>query len=101
MSKLVKEELLNDVYNLVLSTDIKDDERQTLLAFKNTVERGGDFDKAVVNLASDLRQIGVANVSKKEKMSSSVNDFYKKISSHGLFEGNLARGLAATGVIFH
>lgn len=67
MSKLVKEELLNDVYNLVLSTDIKDDERQTLLAFKNTVERGGDFDKAVVNLASDLRQIGVANITKKKK----------------------------------
>ena len=67
----------------------------------NVVEHGIDLDKAVVSLASDLRQIGVANVSKKEKMSSSVNDFYKKISSHGLFEGNLALGLAATGVIFH
>ena len=29
------------------------------------------------------------------------NDFYKKISSYGLFEENLARGLVATGVIFH
>ena len=101
MGKLVKEDLLNDVYNLVLSVDIKEEERQVLLKFKNTVENGKDFDKAVVSLASDLRQIGIANIAKKEKMSSSVNDFYKKISSHGLFEGNLARGLAATGVIFH
>lgn len=101
MGKLVKEDLLNDVYNLVLSVDIKEEERQVLLKFKNAVENGKDFDKAVVSLASDLRQIGVANVSKKEKMSTSVNDFYKKISSHGLFEGNLALGLAATGVIFH
>lgn len=100
MGKLVKEDLLNDVYNLVLSVDIKE-ERQVLLKFKNAVENGKDFDKAVVSLASDLRQIGIANVAKKEKMSSSVNDFYKKISSHGLFEGNLALGLAATGVIFH
>ena len=97
MGKLVKEDLLNDVYNLVLSVDIKEEERQVLLKFKN----GKDFDKAVVSLASDLRQIGIANIAKKEKMSSSVNDFYKKISSHGLFEGNFARGLAATGVIFH
>lgn len=100
MGKLVKEDLLNDVYNLVLSVDIKE-ERQVLLKFKNAVENGKDFDKAVVSLASDLRQIGIANIAKKEKMSSSVNDFYKKISSHGLFEGNFARGLAATGVIFH
>ena len=99
MGKLVKEDLLNDVYNLVLSVDIKEEERQVLLKFKNAVENGKDFDKAVVSLASDLRQI--ANIAKKEKMSSSVNDFYKKISSHGLFEGNFARGLAATGVIFH
>ena len=54
-----------------------------------------------MNLASDLRKIGVKNISKKTKMSPNVNDFYKKISSYGLFEENLARGLAATGVIFH
>ena len=64
-------------------------------------EAGKDFDESVVNLASDLRKIGVKNISKKTKMSPNVNDFYKKISSYGLFEENLARGLVATGVIFH
>ena len=93
MGKLVKEDLLNDVYDLVLSAETKEEERP--------VEAGKDFDESVVNLASDLRKIGVKNISKKTKMSPNVNDFYKKISSYGLFEENLARGLVATGVIFH
>ena len=45
MGKLVKGDLLNDVYNLVLSVDIKEEERQVLLKFKNAVENGKDFDK--------------------------------------------------------
>lgn len=67
MTKLVKEELLNEVYDLVLSVDIKDEERQALLTFKNAVEAGQDFDRAVMSLASDLRRIGVANIAKKTK----------------------------------
>lgn len=78
MTKLVKEELLNEVYDLVLSVDIKDEERQALLTFKNAVEAGQDFDRAVMSLASDLRRIGVANIAKKTKMSASVNTFYQK-----------------------
>ena len=101
MGKLVKEDLLNDVYDLVLSAETKEEERQVLLVFKNAVEAGKDFDESVVNLASDLRKIGVKNISKKTKMSPIVIVFYMKISSYGLFEENLARGLVATGVIFH
>ena len=101
MGKLVKEDLLNNVYDLVLSAETKEEERQVLLVFKNAVEAGKDFDKSVEKLASDLRKIGVKNISEKTKMSPNVNDFYKKISSYGFFEENLARGLAATGVIFH
>lgn len=78
MTKLVKEELLNEVYDLVLSVDIKDEERQALLTFKNTVESGQDFDRAVMTLSSDLRRIGVANIAKKTKMSASVNTFIKE-----------------------
>ena len=101
MGKLVKEDLLNDVYDLVLSAETKEEERQVLLVFKNAVEAGKDFDESVVNLASDLRKIGIKIISKKTQMSPNVNDFYKKISGYGLFEENLARGLVATGVIFH
>ena len=43
MTKLVKEKLLNEIYDLVLSVDIKDEERQALLTFKNAVEAGQDF----------------------------------------------------------
>ena len=75
MGKLVKEDLLNDVYDLVLSAETKEEERQVLLVFKNAVEAGKDFDESVVNLASDLRKIGVKNISKKTKMSPNVNDF--------------------------
>ena len=38
MGKLVKEDLLNDVYNLVLSVDIKEEERQVLLKAKFQVQ---------------------------------------------------------------
>ncbi|HDR3342022.1 TPA: bacteriocin immunity protein [Bacillus anthracis] len=99
MTKLVKEELLNEVYDLVLSVDIKDEERQALLTFKNAVEAGQDFDRAVMSLASDLRRIGVANIVKKTKMSASVNTFYQKIATYGEFEKNLGRGLMAMGVV--
>lgn len=86
MTKLVKEKLLNEIYDLVLSVDIKDEERQALLTFKNAVEAGQDFDRAVMSLASDLRRIGVANIAKKTKMSASVNTFYQKIATYGEFE---------------
>ena len=49
MGKLVKEDLLNDVYDLVLSAETKEEERQVLLVFKNAVEAGKDFDESVVN----------------------------------------------------
>ena len=55
--KIGKEDLLNNVYDLVLSAETKEEERQVLLVFKNAVEAGKDFDKSVVNLASDLRKI--------------------------------------------
>ena len=96
MTKLVKEELLNEVYDLVLSVDIKDEERQALLTFKNAVEAGQDFDRAVMSLASDLRRIGVANIAKKTKMSASVNTFYQKIATYGEFEKNL--GVVVAGL---
>ena len=99
MTKIEKEELLNEVYDLVLSVDIKDEERQALLTFKNAVEAGQDFDRAVMSLASDLRRIGVANIAKKTKMSASVNTFYQKIATYGEFEKNLGRGLIAMGVV--
>ena len=67
MGKLVKEDLLNDVYDLVLSAETKEEERQVLLVFKNAVEAGKDFDESVVNLASDLRKIGIKTFLKRQK----------------------------------
>ncbi len=101
MTKLVKEELLNEVYDLVLAVDIKDEERQALLTFKNDVEAGRDFDQAVMALSKALRQMGVANIAKKVKMSPAVNEFYKKIATYGEFDKNLARGLIAMSAFGH
>ena len=74
MTKLVKEELLNEVYDLVLSVDIKDEERQALLTFKNAVEAGQDFDRAVMSLASDLRRIGVIKKSRHMENLKKISD---------------------------
>ncbi|AND78903.1 bacteriocin immunity protein [Streptococcus pantholopis] len=100
MSKLTEEQIINDVYNLILNVKTKDNERQVLVDFKKDIENKKEFEKALTTLAERLRNIGIQNISKKTAMSSDVGEFYKKIASYGQLKTNLGRGLAVSGLMF-
>lgn len=100
MSKITEEEIINDVYNLIVDVDVHEDERAILVNFKNRMTAKADFKNELMNLEVGLRQLAIENLSRNKKMSSAVGNFYKKISSYGQIELNWARGLAMTSWMF-
>lgn len=87
--------LLSRVYDLILNTQTIDDERSKLVEFKSAVENGKDFEKQLMNLAEDLRQLAVYKFKNKETLSPKVGKFYIDISTTGLLKKNLGIGLTA------
>lgn len=100
MTKITEEEIMTNVYDLILNLNIHQDERVILTNFKNKMDSRADFSNELMNLSVELRQLAIKNVSKHNKMSSEVSEFYKKISSYGQLELNWARGLANIGMLF-
>lgn len=94
----VQNALLSTVYDLILNKQTLDDERSKLIEFKNAVESGKDFEKELMHLAEDLRQLAVYKFKYKETLSPEVGKFYMDISTTGLFEKNLAIGLSSIGI---
>lgn len=52
MPKFNKENILVEVYNLILDSETTDTERKELVIFKDEVEKGLDFDNALMKLLS-------------------------------------------------
>lgn len=94
----VQNALLSTVYDLILNKQTLDDERSKLIEFKNAVESGKDFEKELMHLAEDLRQLAVYKFKYKETLSPEVGKFYMDISTTGLFKKNLALGLATISI---
>ncbi len=69
------EEILNELYNLVLSPRTRDWERSLLLSAKEKIESGGNFNQALAQLEYDLRPLAVRN-----NLTPDVTDFYLKIT---------------------
>lgn len=99
MTKVTKTEIMNEVYDLILNTNVTQDERAILVNFKNRVT-DKNFANELMGLAAGLRQLGIKNLAAQKKMSPETSAFYKKIATYGQQELNWARGLAMTGVIF-
>lgn len=99
MTKVTKTEIMNEVYDLILNTNVTQDERAILVNFKNRVT-DKNFANELMGLAAGLRQLGIKNLAAQKKMSLETSAFYKKIADYGQRELNWARGLAMTGVIF-
>ena len=95
MTKREKEsnEILSQIYNLVLNPDINTYERTPLLNAKNRLEKNEYFPRVMKDLEFDLRPYAI-----KSKLSSSVAKFYMSASTAGNRE--LGRGLAATSITF-
>ncbi|MGG8342430.1 bacteriocin immunity protein [Streptococcus uberis] len=97
--KIDNNEIINDVYNLILSKSLKNEERVILTRFKDNIVNSKNVKKDILELSEELRQLAVKNVSRKEVMSRELNEFYNKISAIKEKELNIGRGIGSFGVV--
>lgn len=98
MKKIDKDIFINKIYDLILSTDIKDNERLILVNFKNDLAKKIDFDDALCQLSYDLQKLSVKNITNHTCMSPKINDLYMEINSYKQDYMNLARGISSIGI---
>lgn len=89
----LQNELLSRVYDLILNPETRDDERNKLVEFKNAIENGKDFEKEVMYLAEDLRELSLLKFKNKENLTPKVGKLYMDISSTGFVRKELGRGM--------
>ena len=94
----IEERMLSDVYNLILSENIAEDERKLLLDFKNNIGDYKKFEKNIENLSEKIRCLSINKYNKKQSLTEEFAIFYKKISSKGLFDREVGRGIASIGI---
>ncbi|AUC24614.1 hypothetical protein BOVMAS18_01490 [Streptococcus uberis] len=97
--KIDNNEIINDVYNLILSKSLKNEERVILTRFKDNIVNSKNVKKDILELSEELRQLAVKNISRKEVMSRELNEFYNKISAIKEKELNIGRGIGSFGVV--
>ncbi|MGI1771906.1 bacteriocin immunity protein [Streptococcus uberis] len=97
--KIDNNEIINDVYNLILSKSLKNEERVILTSFKDNIVNSKNVKKDILDLSEELRQLAVKNLSRKEVMSRELNEFYNKISAIKEKELNIGRGIGSFGVV--
>ncbi|WP_203267321.1 bacteriocin immunity protein [Streptococcus uberis] len=97
--KIDNNEIINDVYNLILSKSLKNEERVILTSFKDNIVNSENVKKDILELSEELRQLAVKNLSRKEVMSRELNEFYNKISAIKEKELNIGRGIGSFGVV--
>lgn len=83
-------EILNRLYNLVLSRDIRDFERGLLLSAKRNLEEGKPLRSTMNELEAQLRPLAV-----RFNLTPSVSEFYDYITT----TAGLARGVGKFGKI--
>lgn len=99
--KKKEQEIIEEIYNLILNPTISQEERAILLLVKNKIDiNKKDSRKIIVELTELIRQLSIQNISKKRKLTPELATFYNKISRYCEVELNLARGLIATGLNF-
>lgn len=97
--KIDNNEIINDVYNLILGKSLKNEERVILTGFKDNIVNSKNVKKDILELSEELRQLAVKNLSRKEVMSRELNEFYNKISAIKEKELNIGRGIGSFGVV--
>ncbi|MEY8446274.1 bacteriocin immunity protein [Enterococcus ratti] len=89
------ETILSEIYDLILDTKIKEEERTILLTAKNSLEKKHYFPKVMQDLECQLRPLAI-----KGELTPTIAAFYMKISTLGKFEKELGRGLASMPITF-
>lgn len=66
--ELVENNLLARVYDLILNEQTSEEERSSLVEFKNAVESGKDFQLETMKLSETLRQLALRKFKHKENL---------------------------------
>ncbi|MGT2866453.1 bacteriocin immunity protein [Streptococcus fryi] len=90
--------IIETVFNLILDVDLKENERQLLIDFKNKLPTENNRD-SILALIDNIRRLAISNVERNEVLSEPMNRFYKDLSSYGEFERQLGRGLISYGIV--
>ncbi|AYG00003.1 bacteriocin immunity protein [Lactococcus allomyrinae] len=75
-----KQELLNELYNLILDKHIRDWERKQLIDMKNNLVNQERFTDELSRLEISLRPLAL-----RHNLTPKMTDFYEKITSSKLF----------------
>ncbi|BAV02226.1 bacteriocin immunity protein [Lactococcus formosensis] len=73
-------EILNEMYNLILSKHIREWERTLILEAKNRIESQENLEDTLVQLESQLRPLAL-----RYNLTPMTSEFYNKISNSNLF----------------
>ena len=76
---LNREEILNDLYNLLLNPGTRDWERSLLSVTKNNLENGTNLDPLLSKLEAELRPLALRG-----NLTPDVTDFYNKITNNSV-----------------
>ena len=98
------DDILNNIYNLILNPETTEKERKLLVTFKNEIEVGKkDNGELLAELRRAIQVLAVDNLSKGISLSSGVSELSKTLTE---FQNeterniNLAIGLSSIGMSF-
>ena len=98
------DDILNNIYNLIINPETTEKERKLLVTFKNEIEVGKkDNSELLAELRRAIQALAVDNLSKGISLSSGVSELSKTLTE---FQNeterniNLAIGLSSIGMSF-
>ena len=97
------DDILNNIYNLIINPETTEKERKLLVTFKNEIEVGKkDNSELLAELRRAIQVLAVSNLSKGISLSSGVSDLSKTLTEFQEKSErniNLARGLSSSLVM--
>lgn len=95
------DDILNNIYNLIVNPETTEKERKLLVTFKNEIEDGKkDNGELLAELRRAIQVLAVSNLSKGISLSSGVSELSKTLTEFQEKSErniNLARGLTSLG----
>lgn len=95
------DDILNNIYNLIINPETTEKERKLLVTFKNEIEVGKkDSSETLAELRRAIQVLAVSNLSKGKSLSSGVSELSKSLTEFQEKSErniNLAIGLTSLG----
>lgn len=97
------EDILNNIYNLILNPETTEEERNLLVTFKNEIEVGKKDNGELLELRRAIQVLAVDNLSKGISLSSGLSELSKTLTefqNESERNANLAIGLSSIAMFF-